>query len=209
MKIPIRNYTFTASAKTIKFNDYTSIDIENILLITDVSAGTANRIIYNFAIPGLGGTVSGNTLTLEYNTTSMTNNDPLMIYYDDDTMTSATNEMIALLKLLRKELESNAVVDRNFRQRVTIDAIQLAATGTTTELTGTMPVSLPASGALGFQAGLNYGQPVSGVTPYTINSLASSWYTQISEGPIDQRWRVAEDAHISYQLGIRNKLSFS
>jgi len=80
MKILITNYSFNASAKTITFNDYASIDLERILLITNV---TDNIIIYNFADPTKGGTVSGNVLTLTYNTTSMSNTDDLQIFYED------------------------------------------------------------------------------------------------------------------------------
>jgi len=206
MKIKIQNYTFNKTTKTVVFTDYTSIKLDSVLLITNV---TSNIIIYNFAVQTLGGVVSGNNLILTYDTSLMSDTDSLLIYYDDDGQTTATDEMISLLKLLRKQLESNAVVDRNFRQRVTIDAIQAGTNGTTTELAGTMPVTLPASGALGFQAGLNYGQPVAGTTAYTTNTLAQSWYTPVFEGPVDQRWRVMEDSRMAYQTGIRSKLIFS
>ena len=87
MKKLITNYTFNASAKTIAFNDYTTISLKNILLITNT---TSNVIIYNFA--SLGGTVSGNVLTLTYNTTSMSNSDNLQIFYDDGKITSDNYE---------------------------------------------------------------------------------------------------------------------
>ena len=112
-------------------------------------------------------------------------------------------------------------------------------TGNVVELDGTIPVLLPASGALGYQAGLNYGQPVSGTTitgitetlvsdpesgsttvtgiteqfimgtPYLTNTLAESWYSPRSEGVINQRWRVVEDSHITYQMRIRSGLIFT
>jgi len=78
MKRLITNYTFNKAAKTITFNDYTSINLEQILLITNT---TSNKIIYNFA--NLGGSVSENVLTLAYNTSSMNNTDKLQIFYDD------------------------------------------------------------------------------------------------------------------------------
>jgi len=43
MKTLITNYTFDASAKTISFDDYTGIDLNRVLLITNV---TTNTIIY-------------------------------------------------------------------------------------------------------------------------------------------------------------------
>lgn len=82
MKIKIDNYSFNKTAKTITFSDYTTIRLDGILLITNV---TRNIIIYNFAAPTKGGTVLGNVLTLTYDTSSMNNADKLLIYYDDTT----------------------------------------------------------------------------------------------------------------------------
>lgn len=206
MKIKINNYTFNKTNKTVTFTDYTTIRLDGLLLITNV---TRNIIIYNFANPLLGGTVANNVVTLVYDTTSMVNTDSLQIYYDDAYINPATDESILLLRRIVKELESNATVDRNNRQRVTIDAVQANTAGATTECVGTLPVSLAASAALGFQAGLNYGQPVAGITPYFTNSAAQSWYTPSWEGPVDQRWRVAEDSHLGYQIGIRNHLTIT
>lgn len=81
MKTKVNNYIFSASAKTITFGDYAAIELERILLITNV---TDNIIIYNFADSTKGGTVSGNVLTLAYDTSTMANSDKLLIYYDAD-----------------------------------------------------------------------------------------------------------------------------
>lgn len=80
MKIKIENYTFDASAKTVTLTDYPALRLDSILLITNV---TDNVIIYNFADPSLGGTVSGDTLTLDYDTATMSDTDNLLIYIDD------------------------------------------------------------------------------------------------------------------------------
>jgi hypothetical protein len=82
MKIRITNYSFSASTKQITFLDYPAIGItlDSVLLITHAPS---NTIIYNFADSALGGTVSGNVLTLSYNTTLFSNTDKLLIYYDD------------------------------------------------------------------------------------------------------------------------------
>lgn len=77
MKTLIKNYTFNAAAKTITFEDFTSIQLKQVLVITNV---TDNIIIYNFA--ALGGSVLNNVLTLNYNTTSMSNSDELQIFID-------------------------------------------------------------------------------------------------------------------------------
>ena len=87
MKILVTNYTFNASAKTITFNSYQTISLASILLITNENTNPAT-IIYNFAASN--GTVSGNVLTLTYNTTAMSNTDPLQIYYDDVAIAAST-----------------------------------------------------------------------------------------------------------------------
>jgi hypothetical protein len=80
MKTLITNYTFDSSAKTITFNDYSSIELSKVLLITNT---TDNIIIYNFASPAKGGAISTNVLTLAYDSSSMQDSDSLQIYYDD------------------------------------------------------------------------------------------------------------------------------
>lgn len=79
MKRLVNNYSFNAVSKTISFTGFTTLELERILLITNV---TKNVILYNFA--SLGGTVSGNTLTLSnsLSTSGMSNSDKLQIFYD-------------------------------------------------------------------------------------------------------------------------------
>jgi hypothetical protein len=79
MKTLITAYTFAAASKQITFTGINPISLENLLLITNT---TDNIIIYNFADPTKGGTVSTNVLTLTYNTTTMSNTDKLQIFYD-------------------------------------------------------------------------------------------------------------------------------
>ena len=85
MKKQITNYVFDASAKTIKFVDYTKIYLNGVLLITNV---TDNTMIYLFNDSSLGGTVIGNVLTLTYNTVAMDDLDTLQIFYDDTSLDS-------------------------------------------------------------------------------------------------------------------------
>jgi hypothetical protein len=79
MKQVIPTYTFSASGKTVTFTDFTTIRLDRVLLISNV---TANLIIYNFADPTAGGTVATNVLTLAHDTTAMSNGDSLQIIYD-------------------------------------------------------------------------------------------------------------------------------
>jgi hypothetical protein len=111
----------------------------------------------------------------------------------------STNESVILLRRLVKLLESQAVTDPRFRQIVTLGAIKASEASAPTELAGTMPVS----GSIGTSVVTN---PNSAAPPYT---TAATVTHPVFETPVDQRWRVAEDSHISYQLGIRNHLTFS
>ena len=106
MKTRIQNYQFDKTAKTVTLTDYTDVSLEAILLITNVATG---QLLYNFADPTLGATVAGNVVTLEFDTTGMTNSDALQIYYDDPA-TEATTEaeqieirelMVGLLEVAR------------------------------------------------------------------------------------------------------------
>lgn len=81
MDIQIKNYSFDKTAKTVTFTDYVTIRLDSVRIITNVES---NIIIYNFAQSGLGGSVLNNVLTLDYDTTSMSNTDKLQIVYNDD-----------------------------------------------------------------------------------------------------------------------------
>lgn len=124
MKKLISNYTFNAAARTITFDDYTSVDLERLLLITNV---TDNIIIYNFADPSLGAGVSGNTVTLIYNTNAMDNGDSLQIYYDDEQSPAnqetlqAILDLQAFLKTIISQTKVLSTQDTLQRQRVIVE----------------------------------------------------------------------------------------
>jgi hypothetical protein len=126
MKVLINNYVFDSSLKRVTFSDYSSIDLEGVLLITNVSI---NEIIYNFAEPTKGGTISGNQLTLTYDTTAMSGSDKLQIFYENgenaasDVTSQAILDGLATLRRMAKNMESLQVVDAAQRQRVAIEVI--------------------------------------------------------------------------------------
>ena len=119
MKIKLDNYTFNPVAKTVTFTDYASLDLSDVILITNVTDGT---IIFNFASPNLVGSVVANVLTLNYDTTAMSSTDKLAIYLDD-AYTPSSDEALVLLRRMVKLMEPLAVQDSAQRQRVTIDAM--------------------------------------------------------------------------------------
>jgi len=200
----VGGYTFNPAAKTVTFTglQYT-ITLANILLITNT---TANTIIYNFA-DSTNGAVSfaNNVLTLDYNTASMNATDALQIYIDVE---SYEESLATLLRRMNKLLESNAVVDSKLRQRVTIEAIGTNNTANSTEINASIPVS----GTVTATANVNNAVTAttfnnSAVNPYTLST--SQAVGLVSEGPLHQLWRVANDAQACYAQAIRSKLSFS
>jgi CRISPR/Cas system endoribonuclease Cas6 (RAMP superfamily) len=196
-------YTFNPTAKTVTFSGLSQqITLANILLITNV---TANTIIYNFASSTTGAvSFVNNVLTLDYDTTSMSATDVLQIYIDVE---SYEESLATLLRRMNKLLESNAVVDSRLRQKVVIEAIgtNLAAP---TEVNATVPVS----GTVTATANVNNAVTAttfnnSAVNPYTLST--SQAVGLVSEGPVHQLWRVANDAQACYAQAIRSKLSFT
>ena len=82
MKELIKDYIFDPTNKNVVFNNNDKIDLERVLLITNV---TDNVIIYNFANPVAGGrVVNNNILNLQYDTTTMSDTDKLQIFYEVD-----------------------------------------------------------------------------------------------------------------------------
>jgi hypothetical protein len=194
-------YTFNPTAKTVTFSGLSQqVTLANILLITNV---TANTIIYNFASSTTGAvSFVNNVLTLDYDTTSMSATDVLQIYIDVE---SYEESLATLLRRMNKLLESNAVVDSRLRQKVVIEAIgtNLAAP---TEVNATVPVSgsVTANVNNAVTATTFNNSPVN---PYTLST--SQAVGLVSEGPLHQLWRVANDAQACYAQAIRSKLSFS
>lgn len=68
---------FDASAQTITFSGLGTLDISQIQSIVNL---TDNITIYNPGSSSTGGSLSGNVLTLTYDTTSMSDSDDLQIY---------------------------------------------------------------------------------------------------------------------------------
>jgi hypothetical protein len=126
MKQLISNYTFIPQSKQVVLTDYTTINLERLLLITNV---TKNIIIYNFADPLTGAVVDGNVVLLNADTTQMPNTDKLQIFYDtvNENATEASlvllQEQNILLRRLLKISDSLATVDTAQRQRVTLDVL--------------------------------------------------------------------------------------
>lgn len=134
MKKLIENYTFNPTTKEIVFLDYTTIDLERILIVTNV---TINTIIYNFANSLQGGSIDGNVLTLNYNTSSMNNTDKLQIYYEtidtpssEQTQKEIYNLTETLYELINRLDFLSAVRGNAADLRVTLTASSFSSVGT-------------------------------------------------------------------------------
>jgi len=106
----IWNYTFNAVAKTITFYDLPTINIRDVVLITNV---TDNIIIYNFADVWFGGTITSQVLTLDYDTATMDNADDLQVILDiwDPTI----DQTLALEKVAVQNPEPSYFQQREWR----------------------------------------------------------------------------------------------
>lgn len=183
MKVLFTDYTFNSTNKTVTFNTKNVINLNNILLITNV---TRNIIIYNFANPSLGGTLSNNVLTLTYNTTTMSSSDLLQIFLDLGEFPASEDTLVRISQLLTPI----ATQDSAQRQRIIVDnASVVVSQGTAANLNAT--VSIAASQTLG--------------TVTTVSSV-----TNIAGlGGVDPRFQFIDIARNSYANGVRNNLSFS
>jgi len=129
MKILFEDYSFNAATKQITFNTTSTIGLEQLLIITNV---TDNIIIYNFADPSAGGTISNNVLTLDYNTTSMSNTDSLQIFIDSllapasDEMLQSLQDQTALLGRMVKLLEPSSRQNPSGMQQIEIGSSNVA-----------------------------------------------------------------------------------
>ena len=79
-KIRLTSPTFNAAAKTITHASFSDVTLAGIQLIVNV---TDQIIIYNFADTTKGGSLTGDVLTLEYDTTTMSDTDELMVLVED------------------------------------------------------------------------------------------------------------------------------
>lgn len=159
MKQQILNYTFNKTAKTVTFTDYTTIRLDSLLLITNV---TDNIIIYNFANPSLGGTVATNVLTLTYDTSAMADADKLQIFYDDeDVQPSNSAQQVTLNSLVEtlQELNTRLTVLASMSnagapalRTIPIASVSTAVTGTVTATVANASILSIGSGGIGTNA---------------------------------------------------------
>lgn len=125
----ITNYTFNKAAKTITFTDIANIDISRLLSVTDMTNGVQ---IYSYRINQYTyDSVSGNTVTLKYDTNNdlFSNSDKLYIEYITDNRT----ETIIPSTALTASGHTNAITNYGY-SGVTFMINVSAVSGTTPSL---------------------------------------------------------------------------
>lgn len=98
MKQLIQDYVFDPAAGTLTFTGPSApASQEQLLLVTNTTSGT---ILYNFADPALGGSLGGNVLTLEIDTSAMSGSDKIQIYADIPGAAGFIDLLVMLKQLL-------------------------------------------------------------------------------------------------------------
>lgn len=97
MKTVLKNYSFNTSTKAITLTDISTVRLDRLALITDV---TTNKILYNFADTSVStATVATNVVTLSVLQGGENNTDKLRIDYDVDTADTAFGDSVDAVKL--------------------------------------------------------------------------------------------------------------
>lgn len=132
----IGSYSFNPATKQITLSGMpSSLSLEQLLVITNVTDGI---ILYNFADPALGGSISGNAITLEYDTVSMSSGDSLQIFVDIPDTSEA--QLVALVESVFFRLEQ-LVAAQQYPSWLNMTNNSLQATlltGSTTAVTGSL-----------------------------------------------------------------------
>ena len=109
MKSILKNYTFNTSAKTITLTDISTIRLDRLLLITDV---TINKILYNFADSTVAtATVATNVVTLSALQGGESNSDKLQVIYDTLPADAAFGDTTEAVQVLNSVLPTGAALD--------------------------------------------------------------------------------------------------
>lgn len=175
-------YTFDASAQTIVHADFSDITLAGIQLITNV---TDQVIIYNFADSAKGGTLSTDTLTLEHDTTSMSDTDELMILVEDGVNTQTVSGTVTA----DLGAVDNAVLDAIAAATAAIETavegtLTVTGGGGGTEYTeGTSTDATPTGGVVMWRNAIDSSiVGVSDATPLPVNVEGGGIMTDINDG---------------------------
>jgi len=221
--VDIGNYSFDKTNKTITFTGFDFLlTLHNILLVTNV---TTNTMIYNFASLNTGGDVSNNVLTLDFNTSGMSNTDSLQIYIDvTDNYEDSNFEMMERIIMMAN---TNSIVNIDNMQMLIADSVPgypITSNDLGTAITQSILFQSPSIAIDSYP--VYYPAPVLDDPDninnnYIINNYlpvfpANDVYAQtvlrhllVSKSPVEQRWEISIDSQTEYATAIRDKLSWS
>lgn len=152
----IGNYIFHPELKKVSFiNIPYELELKNIFSIFNINSGV---MVYSFARPGFSGTITNNTLTLNYDSTSMDPTDELQIIVDipDNYISSDVGD--AVRKLISVLAPLAAVADRtNNRAKcsATIEGGSLTTISTVTTCTTLRNIGAYSADIVGFNISNN------------------------------------------------------
>jgi len=192
--IDIGSYSFNPEARTITIGGLLStLKKEQLLIVTNV---TNNIMLYNFADPTYGATITNNIITLSYNTSGMTSTDNLQIFVE---VNDNGNDQAQFQRMMLQFMRSLGVVDANNRQRVAVEAMPTTtvtlSSNAVTVSSGTITSNVNNAGVLG--------------GPMVATAVGAGTLGYIQEGPVNQLWRYYSGLHTNYNTGNRNNLKFS
>ena len=163
------SYLFSAATGLLTINGLGNLTLENFLMVVNA---TRSVVLYNPFKSGLSGAVSGNTIDLQIDTSSMADSDDLLIFMNIE---DQTENALALLRQIIRLLEPSASVDSYGRQRVTLDGAAQTVTIATTGGANVTGIGYPSA------ACSTAGGPIN---PYT---LTASQPVQMISTVVDQR----------------------
>jgi hypothetical protein len=85
------SYTFNPASSVLDFTATPTFIVNNLMAVINITTG--NTMIYGLGVAGLGATVNGRVLTLQYSTVSMGANDTLVFIYDEGN--DSLNDLLA------------------------------------------------------------------------------------------------------------------
>lgn len=138
-------YTFTPGIAGVGTVNLSGIDDFNIKRLVAIINQTSGSIIYSTADPALEYTnVSGTTVTLGFDTSTMSSNDTLQVIYDNkdaiqtDELIQATEALRMAVQALTRSGLGQSTPDTAGRLRVILDAITASLTLATITTVGTV-----------------------------------------------------------------------
>ena len=190
-------YTFNTATNKVTFaSSLAGIELQNVELITNV---TTNTVIYQFNKSGYGGSLLGLTLTLDYDTSGMSDSDDLQIFVEGDFLKSDVSEEVVLLRRIAQLLSPIATQDSAQRQRVAVEAMP------TTTVTGTVTVAQATAANL--NATVTGTVAISSGTVTVAQATAANLQTTVGAiAGIDPRFQFVDAARTAYATGIRANL---